>query len=161
MLMNLPKRPRSRKTTMPGTFANNVSSSPRPTFSPVLKVVPRCRTRMDPPVTVSPPKRFTPRRCALESRPFLELPKPFLCAMDLCQNLAHLHLRLVLPVIDGALVLLLAFEFEHDNFFAASVFGDGGLHARPCQRRAGRHFVGIVHHRQHALELHFRADIAR
>jgi hypothetical protein len=34
MLMNLPLRPRSRKTTMPGTFAKSVSSLPRPTFSP-------------------------------------------------------------------------------------------------------------------------------
>src|SRR5471030_2462836 len=36
---------------------------------------------MVPPGTSCPPKAFTPSRCALESRPFLELPKPFLCAM--------------------------------------------------------------------------------
>src|SRR5215469_3502861 len=36
---------------------------------------------IDPPVTSCPPKAFTPSRCAFESRPFLELPKPFLCAI--------------------------------------------------------------------------------
>src|SRR5579862_3373351 len=105
MLINLPDRPRSRNTTIPDTFANSVSSLPSPTLSPGLKHVPRCRTRIDPPVTSSPPNRFTPSRCALESRPFLELPRPFLCAIsNLCQNLVHLHLRVILPVTDGSLV---------------------------------------------------------
>src|SRR2546423_8469180 len=36
---------------------------------------------MDPPVTNSPPNTLMPSRCAFESRPFLELPKPFLCAI--------------------------------------------------------------------------------
>src|SRR3977135_2121495 len=36
---------------------------------------------MEPPVTNSPENTLTPSRCALESRPFLELPKPFLCAI--------------------------------------------------------------------------------
>jgi hypothetical protein len=36
---------------------------------------------IDPPVMSSPPKAFTPSRCALESRPFVELPPPFLCAI--------------------------------------------------------------------------------
>src|SRR6185437_5355548 len=66
---------------MPSIFANSVSSLPRPTFLPGFSGVPRCRTRIDPPVTVSPPKRFTPSRCAFESRPFLLLPRPFLCAI--------------------------------------------------------------------------------
>jgi hypothetical protein len=38
---------------------------------------------IEPPVTTWPAKIFTPSRCALESRPFLELPKPFLCAICL------------------------------------------------------------------------------
>ena len=46
-------------------------------------------------------------------------------------------------------------------FVAASVLGDGALHAGIGQRRASRHFVGIVHHRQHAAEFHLGADIAR
>jgi hypothetical protein len=36
---------------------------------------------MEPPVTNSPAKAFTPSRCAFESRPFVELPPPFLCAI--------------------------------------------------------------------------------
>ena len=35
-----------------------------------------------PPETSSPANRLTPSRCALESRPFFELPKPFLCAIS-------------------------------------------------------------------------------
>src|SRR6202795_2841459 len=66
---------------MPGTFANSVSSLPRPTLSPGKNFVPRWRTRMEPPVTSSPPNRLTPRRCEFESRPLREEPCPFLCAM--------------------------------------------------------------------------------
>src|SRR5271154_4459832 len=137
MLINLPLRPRSRKTTMPCTFAKRVSSLPRPTFSPGLKREPRCRTRMEPPVTSSPPKAFTPRRCALESRPFLELPNPFLCAiLHLCQNLAHLHFREVLAMPYRALILLLALEFEDQHLFPAAAADDGALHGGLSQVRA-------------------------
>src|ERR1700683_3023485 len=111
MLTNLPGRPRSRNSTMPVTLANSVSSLPQPTFSPGLIGVPRWRTMIDPPGTNSPPKRFTPSRCALESRPFLELPNPFLCAiLHLNQNVADLHRGEVLAMSDGSLVLLLALE---------------------------------------------------
>src|SRR5258708_1554012 len=142
MLMNLPLRPRSRNSTIPVIFANNVSSLPRPTFSPGLKRVPRCRTRMDTPVTSSPPNAFTPSRCAFESRPFFELPRPFLCAiLHLCQDLAHLHLRVVLPVADGPLVLFLALEFEDDHFGAAPMACNGARHASFAQRRTGNQLV--------------------
>src|SRR5579871_2850700 len=161
MEMNFPLRPRSRNSTMPCTFANRVSSLPRPTFSPALKREPRWRTRMEPPVTNSPPKAFTPRRCAFESRPFLELPKPFLCAISrLCQNLAHLHLRVVLPVSDGALVLLFALELEHHHFIAAAVTCDGALHFGVGERGAGDQLVRIVHHGQHAPEFHLGPHVA-
>src|SRR5580765_1638870 len=66
---------------VPVTLAKSVSSLPRPTFAPGLIRVPRWRTMIVPPGTNWPPKAFTPNRCALESRPFLELPKPFLCAI--------------------------------------------------------------------------------
>src|SRR5258708_3002844 len=85
MITNLPMRPRSLNSTTPVTLANRVSSLPQPTLRPGLIFVPRCRTMMDPPGTSWPPKTLTPSRCALESRPFLELPKPFLCAI------CHLH----------------------------------------------------------------------
>src|SRR5215813_7517370 len=45
---------------------------------------------MLPPITCSPPNFLRPNRCAAESRPFLDEPTPFLCAM--C------HLRL--PIFD-------------------------------------------------------------
>src|SRR3954463_11545007 len=101
-------RPRSRNSITPVTLAKRVSSLPQPTLSPGLILVPRCRTIMDPPGTSWPPKTFTPSRCALESRPFLELPKPFLCAIrHLKRNVADLHLRVGLAMSDGFLVLLL------------------------------------------------------
>src|SRR6516164_5365814 len=130
MLANLPMRPRSLNSTTPVTFANSVSSLPQPTLGPGLILVPRWRTMTLPPGTSWPPKTFTPRRCAFESRPFLELPSPFLCAIrHLHHNLAHLHLRVGLAMSDGFLVLLLALELEDDDFGRAVVGNDGGLDA--------------------------------
>src|SRR3954468_13833082 len=126
MLTNLPMRPRSRNSTTPVTFANKVSSLPHPTLRPGLILVPRCRTMIEPPGTSWPPKTFTPSRCALESRPFLELPKPFLCAIrHLNRNVADLHLRVGLAVSDGFLVLFLPLEFENDDLVATTVAEDG------------------------------------
>src|SRR4249920_1474333 len=99
MQTNLPIRPRSLNSTTPVTLANSVSSLPQPTFVPGLIFVPRCRTMMEPPGTNWPPKTFMPSRCALESRPFLELPKPFLCAIRyLDHDLANLDFRVGLTV---------------------------------------------------------------
>src|SRR3954447_25010078 len=67
--------------TAPGASANSVSSPPRPTFTPGWKCVPRWRTMISPALTTWPPKRFTPRRWAFESRPLREELAPFLCAM--------------------------------------------------------------------------------
>src|SRR3954453_19023655 len=122
-------RPRSLNSITPVTLAKRVSSLPQPTFNPGLILVPRCRTIIEPPGTSWPPKTFMPSRCALESRPFLELPNPFLCAIThLNQNLAHLHIREVLPVPLGALVLLFALELEHQHLLAAAAGHDGGFH---------------------------------
>src|SRR6476661_5903810 len=113
---------------VPVTLAKRVSSLPRPTLAPGLMRVPRWRTMMVPPGTSWPPKAFTPRRCALESRPFLELPNPFLCAIaHLHQNFADLHIREVLPVSLGALVLLFALEFEHQHLLAAAAGNDSSF----------------------------------
>src|ERR1017187_752879 len=117
---------------------------------------------MEPPVTSSPPKAFTPRRCALESRPFFELPRPFLCAiLHLCQNLAHFDLRVVLPVADGPLVLFLALELEHNHFVTAAMACDGALHASIRERGAGNQLVRIVHHGEDSAELDLCAHVAR
>src|SRR5580700_11447824 len=131
MQTNLPIRPRSLNSTTPVTLANNVSSLPQPTFVPGLILVPRCRTMIEPPGTNWPPKTFTPSRCALESRPFLELPKPFLCAIrHLCQNVANLHFGEVLTMSNGFLVLLLALELEDDDLIATAIAGNGSLDGR-------------------------------
>src|SRR5918997_6652407 len=76
--------------TAPASRANSVSSPPRPTPSPGWKWVPRWRTRISPALTTWPPKRFTPRNWALESRPLREELAPFLWAMCL-----------LLPGVDG------------------------------------------------------------
>src|SRR6476469_8760799 len=165
MLTNLPSRPRSRNSTVPGTVAKRVSSLPSPTFLPGLYRVPRCRTMIDPPVTNSPENTLIPNRCELESRPFLELPKPFLCAMQksfgpLGQNFLNRHARIVLPMADGAFVLLLSFELEDDDFVAPAVSGDFSAHPRRFHRLAEKQFVGFVRHRENAVELHRRTDVS-
>src|SRR5947209_12286854 len=73
--------------TAPAISANSVSSPPRPTLSPGWKWVPRWRTRISPALTCWPPNRFTPSRCAAESRPLRELEAPFLCAMSVASRL--------------------------------------------------------------------------
>src|SRR3954466_15983560 len=150
-------RPRSRNSTTPVTFAKKVSSLPHPTLRPGLSFVPRCRTMIDPPGTSWPPKTFTPSRCALESRPFLELPKPFLCAIrHLKGNVADLHLRVGLAMSDGFLVLLLPLEFEDDDLVAPAVAQDGGLH-----RPGARDQLSAISKSRFDGQLYSRADVAR
>src|SRR5690554_2613933 len=74
--------PFAPNSTAPAERANSVSSPPRPTLTPGWKWVPRWRTRISPALTTWPPKRFTPRRCALESRPLRVDDAPFLCAIS-------------------------------------------------------------------------------
>ena len=76
-----PRLPWSENFTRPVTLANKVSSEPMPTLTPGLILVPRWRMMIDPPVISWPANAFTPSRCAFESRPFVELPPPFLCAI--------------------------------------------------------------------------------
>src|ERR1700693_2560229 len=115
---------------MPGTFANSVSSLPRPTLSPGKNFVPRWRTRMEPPVTSSPPNRLTPRRCELESRPLREEPCPFLCAMGFLLRSfdpVDTHLEHRLPVAFCAPVLLAPLLLENEDFLRAHGADHGGL----------------------------------
>src|ERR1700729_1743189 len=78
-------RPRGPRVncTVPAERAKIVSSLPIPTPSPGLKRVPRWRTMISPPVTLSPANTLTPRRLAFESRPLRLEPRPFLCAIGL------------------------------------------------------------------------------
>src|SRR5258706_3370239 len=162
MLTNRPIRPRSRNSTTPVILANNVSSLPQPTFSPGFRRVPRCRTMMEPPGTNWPPKTFTPRRCALESRPFLELPSPFLCAIlpALRDDLVHPQFREMLAMADGAFVLLFALELENEYFLRAVVRRDSGDYLGVCQLRFGKRFA-VLEHREHIRELQRRTYIER
>src|SRR5690242_16860627 len=113
---------------------------------------------MEPPVTNSPPNTLTPSRWAFESRPFLELPRPFLCAINhLRENFADPHLGIVLPVADGALVLLFALEFEDDDFVAAAMAGDSALDFRLGERVSADHFAAVANHCQDAVEFHLGA----
>ncbi len=76
--------------------------------------MPRWRTMMLPALMSSPPYDLTPRRFDSESRPFLELPPAFLCAMVECSPSADdafdLEFGVVLPM---ALVLLIVLAPAH------------------------------------------------
>src|SRR3954451_13526968 len=111
-VMDTVLRPRRvPKVTAPGSRANSVSSLPRPTPRPGWKWVPRWRTMISPALTTWPPKRFTPRRWALESRPLRDDDAPFLCAMsasalrDVADHDAGQGLTMPLPLVVAGLVL--------------------------------------------------------
>jgi len=72
-----------RNSTIPSVSAKRVWSLPIPTFSPGWCCVPRWRTMMLPAMQPWPPKILTPNRFDSDSRPFFELPTPFLCAIIL------------------------------------------------------------------------------
>src|SRR5918997_1785588 len=143
--MNLPPRPLSSNLTTPSIKANSVSSLPRPTLLPGFHFVPRCRARMLPPSTCSPPNFFKPSRCAFESRPLREEPTPFLCAMMkplFLPDGIDLHRREVLAVAARALVLLAALLLEDDDLLAAAVLDDRAGDARAVNRgRADSHLT--------------------
>src|ERR1044072_7295426 len=72
------RSPDWRKLSVPSRLAKIVSSLPIPVPGPGRKRVPRWRTMIMPAFTVWPSNSLTPRRCAFESRPFREEPRPFL-----------------------------------------------------------------------------------
>src|SRR5260370_36465063 len=155
MLTNLPIRPRSLNSTTPVTLANRVSSLPQPTLVPGFSLVPRWRTMILPPGTNWPPKTFTPSRCAFESRPFLELPRPFLCAIRyLDHHFANLDFRVGLTVSDGFLVLFLALELEDQDLGSPVGADDGASHFA-----AGNQFAAFLERRLNG-KLYFGADVA-
>src|SRR6267154_82031 len=134
MATKRPELPLSMNLITPVTLAKRVSSLPRPTLAPGLIGVPRCRTMMVPPCTSCPPNAFTPRRCALESRPFLELPNPFLCAIAnpfLTQNLcgagaAYFFLLFVSVFLAAGFLAGLAADFFAALFLGAALAASAG-----------------------------------
>src|SRR6266542_3680972 len=109
---------------------------------------------MLPAVTNWPPKRFTPSICALESRPFLELPTPFLWAMRLYLDLrdAHRGQGLTVPAVPP--VVLPPLELDHHDLGALSLREHLACHLGPGQRlRLDRHLAVLVD-QEHLVELH-------
>src|SRR5215831_3258581 len=70
-----------------------------------------------PPGTICPPNALNPSRCAFESRPFLELPSPFLCAM---KQLLALD---ALSAPDSFVKVVVLYFFFGVDFFAAAFLG--------------------------------------
>src|SRR5205807_2547135 len=78
----------------------------------------------------------------------------------LTDDLVHRDAGEILAMPDGALVLLLALELEHQRLVAASVRDDGAPDSRVLSVRAGLHGIA-VDHCQHAVELNFGSHVAR
>src|SRR5262245_49706033 len=122
-------------STLPSVRANKVWSVPMPTLEPGCQRVPRCRTRMLPASTRSPPYRLMPRRRPAVSRPLREEPPAFLCAMGTILELSRrsdaddvldANGGFVLAVAPLAPRVLAPPLFESDNFGGASLFDDFG-----------------------------------
>src|SRR5689334_576971 len=133
-----------------------------PTFTPGCTRVPRWRTRICPAFTRSPPNTFTPRRFAWESRPFLELPPAFLCAMGLALNdVVDADLGVVLPMALRFLVMLAAAHLEDLDLVAAAVPEDSGLDERAGDERCAQLDAVTVADEEHLVERDGRAHIRR
>src|SRR5262245_30025290 len=98
---------------------------------------------MLPPVTNWPANRLTPSIWGLESRPFLELPTPFLCAMpvsDLDGGDANAGDRLAMPAMPA--VVLAPLELHDLDLLAAALGHDLARHLRRAQPvHRGDHLV--------------------
>src|SRR5579883_263663 len=82
-----------------------------------------------------------------------------MCHDYLPDNLVHRDARVILAMSDGALVLLLALELEHQRFFAAPMRDDRTLDAGVL--RIGARLDRLaVNHGKHTAELDLGADLA-
>src|SRR6187431_754320 len=130
--------------------------------APGWKCVPRWRTMISPARTFWPPKRFTPSRWALESRPLRVELAPFLCAISASLprllDSGDLDAREVLTVALALLVAGLVLELlDHDlgaALFAENLGGDGDL-----RELVGVGRDGVAVHEQHRGELDLVADL--
>src|SRR5687767_10917230 len=114
-----------------------VKSVPSPTLRPGCHFVPHWRTMMLPATTFSPPNFFTPRYCGLLSRPFLDEPTPFLCAMrtPLSElDVADANFSEALPVSLLLGVVLPALHLEDDDFLVTTLPDDLALDGRSLER---------------------------
>ena len=115
---------------------------------------------MEPPGTMLPSNRLTPSRCELLSRPLLELPCPFLCAMTLhLASISLIRTRVsVRPVSLRPAEALAALLLEHPDFRAAR----STVHDRDDARVGhvggpGEHLAPILADEKHLLESHLIA----
>src|SRR5204863_6258654 len=126
-----------------------------PALSPGRKRRPRCRTMMVPPVTRLPSCALTPSRCELESRPFRELPCPFLCAIDvyLGDDVGNPHPRIHGAVTLGVARTLAALFLEDTNLGPASYALNDGDDARVGDEGgAGENFAAVLLDEQYVVD---------
>src|SRR5690606_35151638 len=121
---------------------------------------------MLPALTSSPPNFLTPRCCALESRPFLMEPCPFLCAMVVPQrgrsagDLVDLDLGVRLAMAGALAVVLATAKLVDDELGAAAVRRDRALDARTLHERRSDLRRGTFAHEQDLGQLDRAADIS-
>src|SRR5271156_1237030 len=134
---------------------------------------------MLPPVTACPPKRLRPSRWPCESRPFVDDPPPFLCAMRSSKKLArrgaryeicpgrialrklnvHFHGRQTLPVASLNLVLPARLVLERFELGAAQMLHDLAGHFG--FRRGGAQNLFVVGaDGDDVVKRHLAADLA-
>src|ERR1700760_4132999 len=106
---------------------------------------------ISPALTICPPKRLTPSRWELESRPLRELEAPFLCAIGSLPVLLdsgdlddRQRLTVALPLVVAGLVLELVDADLRALGVLEDLTGDGDL--RQC-RGIGRHISAVDHQR--------------
>src|SRR5262245_20131385 len=107
---------------------------------------------MLPALTNWPPNRLTPSIWGLESRPFLELPTPFLCAMTLYLDPGDPHRshRLAVPAMPA--VVLPTFELDDQDLGSLSLGHHLAGHPRGGQGLRLNRDVAVVVDEQHLVE---------
>src|SRR5690625_3848067 len=129
-----------------------------PTFSPAWKRVPRCRTRILPAVTASPPKRFTPRRFDWESRPLRVLPPAFLCAITCYPltsgNAGYFNLGELLAMPQHTLIVVAALELDASDLLGLVVAHDSHRNLAAGHQRCTDLDVIAIGDHQHLIEIH-------
>src|SRR5580765_5264057 len=117
---------------------------------------------MLPALMSSPPYDFTPRRFDSESRPFLELPPAFLCAISRppsADDAFDLELGVVLPVALMLLVVLAPAHLENRDLVAAPVADDRRLYRGAGDDRLTDPDAVALSDHQHLVEDDLRAHV--
>src|ERR1700730_18502363 len=118
---------------------------------------------MLPPVTCCPPNRLIPSRCPCESRPLVEDPPPFLCAISnpLCElDAADLDGRVALPMAALNLVLSAGLELQYLELRTAYVLQDPSGHLGSRNRFAEGNFLVITPDGNDAFKYDLAADLS-